>query len=212
MSAEVVILGAGGHARVVADALSLSRPQTRVIGHLALEPAPDDAPELGAWLGSDLEGAEISTDTLIAIGIGYVDAAGAQRRADLVEAIDDSRLLTIVHPRASIAGAVSLGAGAFVGAGAVVGVGTTIGRAAIINSSASVDHDCVVGANAHIGPGVVMSGGVTVGEATLVGVGAVVRQGVIIGDHAVVGAGSVVVSKVASGSIVFGVPAGEPAR
>jgi acetyltransferase-like isoleucine patch superfamily enzyme len=87
-----------------------------------------------------------------------------------------------------------------------------VGHNSIINTRASVDHDCVIGAHVHLAPGVTLSGGVTVGEGTHIGTGAVVIQGMTIGPRAIVGAGAVVVADVPAGAVVLGVPARERSR
>jgi sugar O-acyltransferase (sialic acid O-acetyltransferase NeuD family) len=113
----------------------------------------------------------------------------------------------VVHPEVVVHASVLLGAGTVVFAGAVVQPETRIGTHAIINTCASVDHDCVVGDFAHIAPGARLTGGVVVGEGVLVGAGATITPYRHIGDWATVGAGAVVIEDVPSGTVVVGVPA-----
>lgn len=202
VDAPVVVVGAGGHARVVVEAL-LPRATA---GHLSPEPAADS--RLGAHLGGDdaipgLAGGGHA----FALGLGFVDAAGATRRARLLGLLADAELVTVVHAAATVSPSACIGAGTFVAAAAVLGAGTRVGRGAIVNTGALVDHDCVIGDNVHVAPGVTLSGGVTVGANTLVGVGATVIQGVTIGSGVVVGAGAVVVSDLPDGVTAVGVPA-----
>ena len=104
---------------------------------------------------------------------------------------------------ANVMAHVNVALGAQVMAGAQIQPGSFIGENAIINSCASIDHDCVVGAHAHIAPGAILCGDVRVGTRTHVGAGAVINQGVVIGDDCVVGAGAVVTRNVVSGQIVL---------
>ncbi len=92
-------------------------------------------------------------------------------------------------------------------AGAVVNIGTRVKENSIINTNASVDHDCLIGAHVHIAPGVTLSGGVTVGEGSHIGTGASVMQGIEIGANVIVGAGAVVIDNIETGKTVCGVPA-----
>lgn len=198
----IVVVGAGGHARVVAEAVGADL----VAGHLA--PMPGDHELLGPWLGDDDAAAGlVAHGHLLALGVGFVDRAGSERRARILERFDPSMLAVVVHPAATVAASASLAPGSFVAAGAVVGTCATVGVGVIVNTGAVVDHDCRLDRNVHIGPQATLSGGVEVGADTLVGVGATVRQGITIGANAVVGAGAVVLSDVDASSTVVGVPA-----
>lgn len=202
---RVVMVGAGGHARVVADAL-LPR---RVIGHLA--PGSGDhraEASLGERLGDDDDAQRLAeAGCTFALGIGYADRDGASRRAGILEALRDCEFESIVHPRSIVSPSAQVRTGSFVGPGAMVGVGVRVGNAVIVNSGAIVDHDCRIGTNVHVAPGAVISGGVTIGDDTLIGAGATVRQRLTIGSRVVVGAGAVVVADVSDGETVVGVPA-----
>ena len=191
--ADVVLIGAGGHARVVADAMALSG--MTLAGHVALK--ADVSGRLGPYLGRD------TGDGKYVMGMGYVDAASARRRAGLLP----MTMVTVVHPGAIVAASAVLADGCFVAAGAVVAVDVRLGRACIVNTGAVVDHDCVLGENSHVATGARVAGEVTIGRDVLIGTGAVVRQGIRIGDGAIVGAGAVVVRDVAAGVVVVGNPA-----
>lgn len=204
MADAPVVLGAGGHARVVVDAL----PGGVAGGHVSPEPATDA--RLGPHLGGDhVIAALAKAGHGFVLGLGFVDGGGARRRAGLLEqlAAADADLVTVVHAAATVSASASIGPGAFVAAGAVLGPDVRIGRGSIVNTRASVDHDCVIGDNVHIAPGAVLSGGVRVGADSLIGVGAVVIQGITIGAGVVVGAGAVVVADLPDGVIARGVPA-----
>ena len=212
----IVILGAGGHARVLAEALRLCG--LPLAGHVAprraegmdADPPPGDAlpdPWLGPWLGTDdalpaLAGAGLA----FASGLGFVDAAGAARRARILAQVPGP-WVTICHPGAIVAPSAVLEPGVFVAAGAVVGTQTRLGRGVIVNTGAVVDHDCDLGPNTHVATGARLAGGVTTGADVLIGAGAVLRQGLQIGAAAVIGAGAVVIRPVAAGCTVIGNPA-----
>lgn len=201
----VLIIGAGGHARVMAEAMLASGMP--LAGHIA--PDPDQSGMLGPHLGDDDQIAALALRGYrFALGLGFVDAAGAARRAALLGQLPEA-LITVIHPSAIVSPSAQLAAGSFIAAGAIVGTRTRIGRAGIINSGAVVDHDGSIAENCHIATGARLAGGVSLGRDVLIGVGATVRQAIAIGAGAIVGAGAVVVSPVASGGLVFGNPARE---
>ena len=207
MSLPVLVLGAGGHAKVLIDALLAScaviagivDPDPRLAGTDLL-----GVPVLG---GDDLVGEFPPSEVLLVNGLGSVGAPVGRRR--LFERFKEMgySFASVVHPSAVVAADVELGEGAQIMAGAVIQPGSRIGCNAIINTRASVDHDCLVGAHVHIAPGVTLSGGVTVGEASHLGTGATVIQGRRIGAESVIGAGALVLNDVAPAVTVVGVPA-----
>ncbi|MCL4841093.1 MAG: NeuD/PglB/VioB family sugar acetyltransferase [Bryobacteraceae bacterium] len=189
---ELVIWGAGGHGKVVADA-------ARGMGVWEGIRFVDDARE-GSWIG--LEG----------LGVEFVVAVGsnAARARCFEEGLKRGwRAVVVVHRSAVVAEEVELGEGTVVLAGAVVNADARVGRNVIVNTAAVVEHDCEIGDGVHVSPGSVVGGGVTVGAGAQVGIGAVVLPGVTVGAGAMVGAGAVVVRDVRAGATVVGVPARE---
>ena len=204
--AAVVLIGAGGHARVVAEALAAQ--SVVLAGHIA--PQADETGMLAVYLGDDSVLAAMAAQGFgFALGLGFVDAAGAVRRRALLAQLHalSAQLVSVVHPAAILSPSVTLGEGCFVAAGAIVGTRSRIGRGAIINSGAIVDHDGEIGENCHIATGARLAGGLRLGRDVLIGAGAVLRQGLAVGDGAVVGAGAVVLRPVAAGTQVIGNPA-----
>jgi acetyltransferase EpsM len=207
---DLVLIGAGEHARVVADA-ALSRPEVwRLTGFtdpladpigaaLGLPRLGDDA-ELAAQLATMTPDARPS----LVLGFGGPPAA---RRAAVATIGDGAEWATVVHARAWVSSSAVLEAGVVVLAGAVVNAGARIGAHAIINSGAVVEHDVTIGARTHVAPGAVIGGGTRTGEDVLVGLGATVRDHITVGRGAVVGMGAVVVADVDPGTTVVGVPA-----
>lgn len=202
----VVLLGAGGHARVVAEALMLTG--RKVAGHLAPTDEGARDPLQGDWLGNDDKiPALVALGHDLALGLGFVNARGAAHRARLLASLPEAALPVICHPRACVSSHATLAPGVVICAGAVVSVGTDLRLGAVVNSGAIVDHDGRVGANTHIATGAHVAGNVLIGRDVLIGVGAAVRQGIRIGDGAIIGAGAVVTRDVAPGTTVVGNPA-----
>lgn len=200
---QLLVAGAGGHAKVVIDALL---HQTFDTAHLRLV---DDDPKawgltvLGLKVGGPLAlAAELAGAFHVAIGhnISRERTASVLVQFGLVPR-------TILHPRASIAASSLLGDGCFVAAQAVVGPAARLGDHCIVNHGAVVDHDNTIGPCSHVAPHATLGGGVSIGARSLIGAGATVRPGVSIGDDCVVGAGAVVLRDVTSGTTVVGVPA-----
>lgn len=204
----VVILGAGGHARVLLDALRLLGVE--VLGFAAPPPLSrgalvDGAPVLG---DDDAILAAFRAESVALVnGLGSVRDTRARRALYERFVARGYSFRSVVHPSAIVARDVLVGDGAQLLARVVVNPGARIEADAIVNTGAIVEHDCVVGAHAHLAPGVTLSGAVSVGAGAHVGTGATVIQGVRVGANALVGAGAVVVSDVAEGAVVLGVPA-----
>jgi len=198
----VIIYGAGGHGKVVLDALL--RSGRAITGFVDDDPQRAGGDHCGypvAAQPGDLDPPG-AAELVVAIG----DAVSRQRATARVEELG-YRLATAVHPTAVLAGGARLAPGAMVMANAVVNPDASIGRGAIVNTGAIVDHDCTIGDFAHVAPGARLAGGVSVGARALVGVGASVIPGVSIGADAVVAAGAVVVTDVEDGMKVAGIPA-----
>lgn len=112
-----------------------------------------------------------------------------------------------IHPRATVAADVRVGAGTVIMAGAVVNPNTTIGENVVVNTCASVDHDCVLDDAVHIAPGARLAGGVRVDKETWIGLGALVLEGRSVGPRTMVGAGAVVTRDLPADVIAYGAPA-----
>lgn len=199
--AGVILLGAGGHAKVVADILRCQGGE--VAGYLDDNPAtwgthPLDIPVLGPTARYSEYAAE---GLIIAIG------SNAIRQRLAAELGAAAPWCNAIHPRATVAASVRLGIGVVVAAGAVINPDCVIGDHVIINTGATMDHECSIASFCHIAPGVHLAGGVQVGEGTLMGIGAVVIPGRKIGCHVTIGAGAVVVDDIPDGVTVKGVPA-----
>lgn len=201
---NLVIVGAGGHGKVVADAAS-SSGEWDSIAFL-----DDRYPELQnneIWpvVGKTTDWPSVIGDfPYMVIGIG-----NNETRLRLQQQFQSHgfKFHPVVHRTAVISPLAKLGGGTVVFANAVVNPAATVGLAGIINTAATVDHDCVLGDGVQICPGAHLAGGVKVGNLVWVGIGAAVREYTSIGDSAFVGAGGAVVNEIQAQTLVVGVPA-----
>lgn len=199
---SILILGAGGHGKVVADILLLQG--LSVIGFLDDNPALWKTKVLGLPVLGKIETYhDYPSDGLI-FGIG-----NNQLRQKIIQqfGIEANRWITAVHPRAIVAASVHIGCGTVIAAGGVINPDTIIGKHAIINTAATVDHDCTIGDYAHIAPGTHLAGGTAIGIGALMGVGSVTIPCRSVGDWAVVGAGSTVIHNIPANVMAKGTPA-----
>jgi|SRR5665213_565993 len=206
---SLVVLCAGGHARVVIEAL-------RSRGARPTAVTDRDSARKGSFLGgipiigSDEDVLAMKAETVeLANGLGNRasrSSPGLAGRRDLFDrfAARGFAFPVITHLSAVIASDVTPGEGAQVMAGAIIQPGARIGRNVLINTRAVVEHDCHVGDHSHIAPGAVLCGGVLVGEGSHVGAGAIILAGVNLGAGSVVAAGAVVATDVTAGSFAGG--------
>ena len=202
MSALLVI-GAGGHGRVVADA-------AMTMGVWSTISFVDDRTNTANLLGLELVGRTSDLERLTRTHHAAVVALGDVRaRLQRLEACAQFGydLPAIVHRSAVVSRFASIGAGSVVCAQAVVNPGAALGRACIVNTGATVDHDCTLEDGVHVCPGAHVAGDVRVGARTWIGIGSCVRQGVRIGADVMVGAGAAVVCDIVDNLTVVGVPA-----
>lgn len=196
---DVIIIGAGGHARVVAD-IVLCRGD-RVLGFL------DDSPNAAGAYGIPVLGKvadyPLWPNARFLIGIG--SAAARQKIAGRLEGV---QWYTAIHPTAVVSRlGVSIGEGTVVMANAVIDPGARIGAHSIINSSAVVEHDDDISNYVHVSVGAKIAGTVSIGERTWVGIGAVISNGIRVCGDCMIGAGAVVVKNIEEPGTYVGVPA-----
>lgn len=207
MILPVVVIGAGGHAKVLIDALRLRG--VSVSRAVDADPQKHGLSILGVTVtGGDDDIFRLRPNEVCLVnGIGSVGLP--ERREEIYFKFGQRgyRFLGVVHPSAVVARDVVLAEGAQVMAGAVIQAGSRIGRNTVVNSRSCVDHDCIVGDHVHIAPGVTLSGGVRVADGVHIGTGATVIQGISIGKRSLVAAGALVIRDVAGNSTVMGVPA-----
>ena len=201
---EIVLIGMGGHARSVADAIR-NCGEYRIIGYTDSNPVEQD---LGyEYLGDDsvLEGLFDKGVRYAAVTVGQIEDAHV--RKSLYEKLKKIgfELPLIIDPSAIISRDVFLGEGTFVGKGAIVNVNCKIGKMAILNSGSICEHDVCVGDFTHISVGAVCCGMTSIGRETFIGANATVIQCVKIGDNVVIGAGSVARHNVNNREKVYGI-------
>jgi sugar O-acyltransferase (sialic acid O-acetyltransferase NeuD family) len=194
-----VVVGAGGHAKIVLAALLAS-------GRRPIEILDDDESRWGRTLLNHRVSGPVRA-LLQRQSCRAILAVGDNRTRRRLAAELPANWRTVVHPRAWVDPAARVGHGSFIAAGAMVLPGAVVGAHAIINTSSSVDHDCLLEDFAHLSAGVHLGGGARVREGALVGIGATLMPGVTVGAWAVVGAGAVVLRDVGEGVTAVGVPA-----
>jgi UDP-perosamine 4-acetyltransferase len=201
---KVLIVGGGGHAKVIIDILQ-SRGDVHLAGYV------NSGEQTGPLLGIHRLGDDSSLPALFAQGIrsAFVAIGDNSLRKERTRALRQIGycLINAISSHAYISQYASFGTGVAAMPGAVVNAAATVGEGAIINTNASVDHDCIVGAFAHVAPGAALAAQVDMGEGVFLGVGACVTPGITIGAWTVVGAGSVVVRDLPGGITAFGAPA-----
>src|ERR1700730_3089374 len=204
---RVLVWGAGGHGKVVVDALMASG-EWKVAGGLDEDEKKLGSEVLGVkviLLNGDVAKVARGLDcgrVAIAIGDNFVrfDKLQQARRAGLVA-------VSVVHPRAHVSRFVKMSEGVTILAGATINPGTTIEDNVCVNTSASVDHDNYLERSCHIFPNATVTGGVRIQEFAYVGTGAVIAPNLTVEKYSYVGAGAVVLANVGLGTIVFGAPA-----
>lgn len=204
-----LLLGGGGHARVVIDCLKSSGA--------ALPYAVLDTDQT-FWgkeifgvpiLGGDEWILKLKRDgvTHFVPGVGGVKDNTPRMQVFELGLKNGLIPLSVIHPKAVCSQWARIGRGSVVVAGAIINAGSVVGDNVIINTGAVIDHDCVIGDHVHVAPGATLSGGVHVQRLAHIGTGASIRQGITIGEGAVVAAGAVVVRDVAPHAVVKGIPA-----
>lgn len=205
-TAPVVVVGAGGHARVVADILRLTG--YTVAGFL-------DEINTDRW-GHEFDGGRIlggldrlESQRASGVRCAFIAVGDCRARLRLAEIAERAgfELPVLQHPKSVVASSVTIGNGSLIVAGAVVNPGARLGAQVIVNTAASVDHDCYIEDGVHVCPGARLAGRVFAGRGAWIGIGAIVKEGLRIGAGSTIGAGSVVLEDVAPGVVAYGVPA-----
>ncbi len=193
---RLIIIGASGHGKVVADIAALNGYKDIVF--------LDNDPTIFFCSGYPVLGpntmtAELDGDVFIAVGNG-------ETRKHLMERYTGRTFPVLIHPSAVIAKEVEINEGSVVMAGTVLNPGARIGKGCIVNTCSSIDHDCVLGDYCHVAVGSHLAGTVIVGEGTWIGAGVTVSNNVTICDDCIIGAGSVVIKDIDESGTYVGVP------
>lgn len=203
MSFPVILLGAGGHAKVLLSVLR--RQRAEVLG--VVDPALNAGDE---WLGCPVLGSDEALLGYRSAAIELVNGVGSLPRDGGVRArlfqqfvAQGYRFRTLIDDQAWLADRVELAQGVQVMAGVIIQSGTNIAENVIVNSGAIVEHDGRIGRDCHIAPGATLCGGVWLGDAVHVGAGSTIIQGIHVGSHSVIGAGAVVSRDVGERKVVY---------
>ena len=204
---KLVIWGASGPALVVAEIVRL-RNEYEIVGYLDNLNPQRKGTDFG---GAKVLGGDEELDGLLAAGIRHMIFAFQNNQARLrlagVAKAKGFQLITALHPTASVAGDVVIGAGTVVRAQSAIGPETRIGENCIIGYGAMISHSCTIGDGVHISSGVNVAGSTRIGRASWIAMGATVIDPVQVGQNSLVGAGAVVTRDIPDDVVAYGVPA-----
>jgi UDP-perosamine 4-acetyltransferase len=208
MNKNIVIVGTGGHARVVASLLQ-NMGGYKIVGCVDRK-APNlrekisGVPVIGTW--SQLE-------SIFDRGVPYAALAIGDNRTRMKAFLQlkkwGYKLPILIHPTANVEKNASLGEGAQVCMGSIIGTEASVGQGAILNTGSILDHESLLGPFSHVAPGCSIAGRVQIGQGTFVGIGSKINDQIKIGPWTTVGSGSVVIKNIMGGKVAYGVPAKE---
>ena len=198
MNKKVVIIGAGGHGRVVAD-IAKACGDT-VIGFLDDSNTANNKVNIIGTSADAVNYCDGETELFVAIG-------NCKVREKIMNSLSGAKWYTAIHPSAVISPSAVIGEGTCVMPNAVVNNGAVVGKGVIINTCASVDHDDIIGDYVHIACGARLAGTVTVGNCTWIGIGSTISNNVSVCSNLMIGAGAVVVKDITEEGTYVGVPA-----
>ena len=205
---DVVIIGAGGHGKVVLDILrAANNSKIRPVGFLDADPSLvgtriNDLTVLGPIHHISKLRQQKVTGAIVAIGDNRARLSYAKHL--LAEGVE---LINAIHPRASVSATARIGRNVVICAGAIVCTDAQIADSVILNTACVVDHECEVGQAAHICPTAALAGRVRIGAGAFIGLGAKIIQCRAVGEHATIGAGAVVIEDIPDNATAVGVPA-----
>jgi len=200
----VIIIGSGGHAKVIIDILRSSK-LCEPIGLTGTDS------NLKTIMGLPVIGDDSVLPQIYAEGVKYAFVAigDNKKREEISDHIKELglRLINAISPYSYVSSSVELGEGIAIMPGAVINAESAVEDNAIINTGATIDHDCIIGSSSHVAPGCNIAGNVRIGRGVFLGIGCKVIPKMSIGDWTTLGAGSVVVEDLPSHAVAFGVPA-----
>lgn len=206
MSEKILIIGSGGHSKVVID--TLFDLDINVDGIFTKEPLPNALWNLPTYLEESHSLIELYKFGFRSFFVAIGD--NVKRVSIFREAISiGMKPLSVVSPDAKVSKKATIGTGVLIVANSIINADSQIGNFSIVNTSAVVEHDNTIGIGTHVAPNATLCGGVTIGDFSLVGAGVTVIPNITIGSNVTIGAGSVVIKNVESGTTVLGAPAVE---
>lgn len=187
----IIVLGAGGHAKVLIDAIRLSG--TEIIG--ITDPSGVKGSE---YFGVKVLGDDSQVLNYLPNELELVNGIGSMPNNSVRRILNENMMSKgylfgkVIHPSAVIASDVKISDGVQIMAGVVIQPSVKIGNSCIINTGVNIDHDCVIHDDCHLAPGVTLSGNVTIGQQTHIGTGTSIIQDIAIGRNCVIAAGSII--------------------
>lgn len=203
MENKVILVGAGGHAKVVLDALLANGiPAAQILIF-------DRTDELKSLLNLEVQSIKNDEALLDLEGLFHIAMGDLEKRIRIYHMLKKAGKIfaSIIHPAAHVSPFSYIGTGSFIAAGSIIAANAKIGESCIINHNAVVDHEVKIDELSHIAPGTILGGKVCIGKACLIGSGASILPDIEIGDRVIVGSGAVVTQNITSGSKVMGIPA-----
>ena len=199
MKKNIVIYGASGHGKVIADII-IENKEFNLLGF-----CDDNKNLIGKKINNilvqSLDHIELSTDIIIGIGDNQI-----RKKLFTNLTKKDFSFASTIHSSCIKSQSVQIGYGTVVMAGTIINSSCKIGNNCIVNSSASIDHDCIIKNHSHIAPNATLCGGCLIGEGTLVGASATIIPGIKVGNNVIVGAGAVVTKDIPDNTTVVGIP------
>ncbi len=198
---KLIIIGAGGHGKVVANIAMLN-------GYKEIYFLDDDTSKkyIGKYqiIGTikDISKYKNEYDFFIAIGDNKI-----RKKLTMLLLDNNIKPVSLIHPSAVIDSTVQIGSGVVVMASAVINADTTIGNNVIVNTASSIDHDCIINDYVHISPGVHVAGNVHVGEKSWLCIGSTIINNITVCEDIIVGAGATVINDLNKNGIYVGIPA-----
>ena len=198
----LVIVGASGHGKVIADIAEKMKQYKEMV-------FLDDDPNIKEVLGIPVVGSTMDIASFAETGDIFIAVGNPDVREKFLNQLWEMKanVPTLIHPQAVVGGHVTIGSGTVIMAGAVINPGTVIGKGCIINTCASVDHDCTLGDYVHIAVGAHLAGNVQIGKRTWIGAGAIVKNNINICENSMIGMSAAVVKDVREPGTYIGVPA-----
>ena len=202
MRNRLIIIGASGHGKVVAD-IADRMNKWEAIAFLDDDEFIKDCRGLKV-IGTVSDAYQYLEDSDFFVAVG--DNLTRKIIQEKLEALGVS-LINLVHPSVVLGSSVEIGLGTAIMAGVVINSSCVIGKGCIINTSASLDHDSILEEYVHISPGVNIAGSVKVGKRSWIGIGSSIINNINIGEDTIIGAGSVVIKNLPPSCIAVGSPA-----
>ena len=206
VSKPIIIIGNGGHAKVVYEVLQLMG--RKVLGFTA--PEPSVSPFSLPYLGDDNAVLKYNVDEIeLALGVGSIGVLNT--RESLFNSFKKLgyTYVTLIHPTAIISPTVKLGEGVQIMAGVIIQSMSQIADNTIINTGSIIEHDCIIAEHVHVAPGCKIAGQVHIESHCHIGIGSTIIQGITIGSSSLIGAGAVVIRPVDYYKKIVGVPGRE---